>query len=187
VKAKDYGAPGYFCVSCDYFFRTPQQESKASEWGKCRITNHDIHEFEDQPCHSAFGRLVVVKSDAVDQDTRDLAEARRWVREQIESGASLPPHEVAYMVGIRAGRAQVGGSEDEGVAWLERRLKNMRDLVRSQESDLAKADAKIAALRKEFENIAEADWRKWDQEVRSADDFVAWAKSRARFALEKTL
>ena len=38
-------------------------------------------------------------------------------------------------------------------------------------------------LRIALQMIAEADWRKWDEEVRSPHDFVAWAKSRCHYAL----
>lgn len=40
----------------------------------------------------------------VEQDGRDLDEARRWVSDRIEAGDTLPPLEVAYMAGLRRGR-----------------------------------------------------------------------------------
>ena len=40
-------------------------------------------------------------------------------------------------------------------------------------------------LKECLEIIAAADWRKWDEEVRSPDQFVQWAKKRARYVLEK--
>ena len=43
---------------------------------------------------------------AVEQDGRDLDEARHWVSGRIELGAPLPPLEVAYMAGLRSGRAR---------------------------------------------------------------------------------
>ena len=37
--------------------------------------------------------------------------------------------------------------------------------------------------RAELENIANADWRKWESGMNSAEEFVTWAQSRARHAL----
>ena len=49
--------------------------------------------------------------------------------------------------------------------------------------ELGEAVAEIERLRFTLQWIIDADWRSWDEEVRSPDDFVAWAKSRARYAL----
>jgi len=48
---------------------------------------------------------------------------------------------------------------------------------------LLDAADEIERLRFTLQWIIDADWRSWDEEVRSPDDFVAWAKSRARYAL----
>lgn len=42
----------------------------------------------------------------IEQHGADLDEARRWVRDRIEGGISLPPLEVAYMAGLRNGLAR---------------------------------------------------------------------------------
>ena len=38
-------------------------------------------------------------------------------------------------------------------------------------------------LRETLQGIANADWRKWDEEMRSPGEFVKWAKSRAQHTL----
>jgi hypothetical protein len=38
-------------------------------------------------------------------------------------------------------------------------------------------------LRETLQGIANADWRKWDEEMRSPDEFAKWAKSRAQHTL----
>lgn len=38
-------------------------------------------------------------------------------------------------------------------------------------------------LRETMHGIAVADWRKWDDEMRSPNEFVKWAKSRAQHTL----
>ena len=48
---------------------------------------------------------------------------------------------------------------------------------------LAAAQRENARLRAELENIARANWRTWDPEMRSPDEFVRWAQSRATAAL----
>ena len=52
-------------------------------------------------------------------------------------------------------------------------------------SELRRLHAENAELIQELRNIASADWRKWDEEMRTPDEFVDWAKSRARFAIAK--
>ena len=48
---------------------------------------------------------------------------------------------------------------------------------------LAAAQRENEKLREELENIARANWRTWDPEMRSPDEFVRWAQSRATAAL----
>ena len=48
---------------------------------------------------------------------------------------------------------------------------------------LAAAQRENERLREELENIARANWRTWDPEMRSPDEFVRWAQSRATAAL----
>ena len=52
-------------------------------------------------------------------------------------------------------------------------------------AELRRLHAENAELIQELRNIASADWRKWDEEMRTPDEFVDWAKSRARFAIAK--
>lgn len=49
-----------------------------------------------------------------------------------------------------------------------------------------KAEAERDALKAELQNIASANWRKWESEVRSPESFVAWAQNRARYAIGDT-
>ena len=65
----------------------------------------------------------------------------------------------------------VGGLKN---AWLDKAAVELRRL-----------HAENAELIQELRNIASADWRKWDEEMRTPDEFVYWAKSRARFAIAK--
>ena len=65
----------------------------------------------------------------------------------------------------------VGGLKN---AWLNKAAAELRRL-----------HAENAELIQELRNIASADWRKWDEEMRTPDEFVDWAKSRARFAIAK--
>ena len=46
-----------------------------------------------------------------------------------------------------------------------------------------RAIGEIRLLRLTLQWIIDADWRSWDEEVRTPEDFVQWAKSRARCAL----
>ena len=57
--------------------------------------------------------------------------------------------------------------------------------VKDAATELRRLHAENAELIHELRNIASADWRKWDEEMRTPDEFVYWAKSRARFAIAK--
>ena len=59
------------------------------------------------------------------------------------------------------------------------------DEVQPMAAELRRLHAENAELIQELRNIASADWRKWDEEMRTPDEFVDWAKSRARFAIAK--
>lgn len=54
-------------------------------------------------------------------------------------------------------------------------------------SVIAKIEHQRDTLADELRNIRDANWRKWDEEVRSPHQFVAWSQNRARYALEKVL
>ena len=69
--------------------------------------------------------------------------------------------------------------------WITREL---RECVQAKDydalaSDLAAALSELASVKAELQNIAEADYRKWDPEMRDPQSFVDWAKSRARHTL----
>jgi len=53
----------------------------------------------------------------------------------------------------------------------------------SDAQEKAALKAELASVKAELQNIAEADYRKWDPEMRDPQSFVDWAKSRARHAL----
>ena len=59
------------------------------------------------------------------------------------------------------------------------------DPTHAAANELRRLHAENAELIQELRNIASADWRKWDEEMRTPDEFVYWAKSRARFAIAK--
>lgn len=59
------------------------------------------------------------------------------------------------------------------------------DADQAAAAELRRLHAENAELIQELRNIASADWRKWDEEMRTPDEFVDWAKSRARFAIAK--
>ena len=56
----------------------------------------------------------------------------------------------------------------------------------AEQADRARLLAAAPELLAELENIANANWRTWDEDYRTAGDFVAWAQSRARYAIAKT-
>lgn len=41
----------------------------------------------------------------------------------------------------------------------------------------------LTRLRETLQGIADADWRRWEEELATPDEFVRWAKSRAAHAL----
>lgn len=50
-------------------------------------------------------------------------------------------------------------------------------------ADIHRLTEENKTLRDTLRGIAESDWRKWDEEVRSPYEFVKWAKSRAQHTL----
>ena len=75
-------------------------------------------------------------------------------------------------------------SVDDALGWFCNAIMRGYDTATSRQSDaLAAAQRENARLREELENIARANWRTWDPEMRSPDEFVSWAQSRATAAL----
>ena len=62
-------------------------------------------------------------------------------------------------------------------------------IPRAFDGDYSEANAALIAaapeLYAELQNILNADYRHWDDGYNTAEDFVLWAKNRARHALAK--
>lgn len=113
--------------------------------------------------------VVQPDSDAADRD---------WIRQPCRALLKVPDDDVLY------------GS-------IEGLQRQVEELMR-ESNEAFKLQEEIAELKKSFDiqrdnyielyeelrNIATADIRKWDKGCNTADDFMKWAQSRARFTLE---
>jgi len=60
---------------------------------------------------------------------------------------------------------------------------NLRSRIDQLERELASERERAALAIEELRNISTANWMKWDDDCRSQQNFVDWAKSRAMFTL----
>lgn len=92
----------------------------------------------------------------------------------------------AWMGGALTEREQqaqiLASKEAELVRLLEESKRTARNRDMWKEQCATQAES-LARLRETLHGIATTDFRAWWQELQTADDFVAWAKSRARHAL----
>lgn len=58
-------------------------------------------------------------------------------------------------------------------------------LCMTLERELAAKSAEVERLRETLTGIRDADWREWE-DMAAPEEFVTWAKNRARAALEPT-
>lgn len=65
----------------------------------------------------------------------------------------------------------------------EAELVTMTQMAGANHAAWKRAEARAESYKAELRNIADADYRKWDEGMRDPQSFVDWAKSRARAAI----
>ncbi len=73
---------------------------------------------------------------------------------------------------------------ESAVANLQQQVSHLVDMVACEKSNAEYFKRQRDELIENLEHIAKANWREWDEGVRSADAFFDWAKSRARFIVD---
>lgn len=73
---------------------------------------------------------------------------------------------------------------ESAVANLQQQVSHLVDMAACEKSNAEYFKSQRDELIENLEHIAKANWREWDEGVRSADAFFDWAKSRARFIVD---